>query len=143
MKLWQWNKVVYLSPARVFKTRPDWTSQIFTVLSSEPDNTLVPSGEKLTDLTSSEWPNKGNINKYEAYIYMKKYRQCVHHQHIPTIIYYNLAIKLLKYACCYRLISTFLCPNIYFIAYHNTFSDLDYLIMMTYYLYMLYFIKLN
>ena len=45
---------VCMSPLKVFKTRPDSASQIFTVLSLEPDSTLVPSGEKLTDVTSLE-----------------------------------------------------------------------------------------
>ena len=41
-----------LSPDSVWRTSPLSTFHIFTVLSNDPDTTLVPSGEKATELTS-------------------------------------------------------------------------------------------
>ena len=38
-------------------------SQIFTVLSSEPDATQVPSGEKATQRTRSEWPQSDDLTR--------------------------------------------------------------------------------
>ena len=43
-------------PVNVFKSVPEEVSQIFTVLSSDPDTIKLPQGEKLHVFTSSVWP---------------------------------------------------------------------------------------
>ena len=44
-------------PSSVCRAAPVTASQSLTVLSHEPEATVLPSGEKATELTSSEWPS--------------------------------------------------------------------------------------
>ncbi len=49
---------LFLITVKVFKSKGVLTSQIFTVLSSDPLAKNYPSGEKEIELILSEWPYK-------------------------------------------------------------------------------------
>ena len=49
---------ISISPDNVCSTSPLSALQIFTVLSLDPDTTLLPSADKATDVTQLAWPDK-------------------------------------------------------------------------------------
>ncbi len=69
---------ISISPDNVCSTSPLSALQILTVLSPDPDTTLLPSAEKATDVTSLVWPDKRYMSKktntsstYASYKYLQ------------------------------------------------------------------------
>ena len=96
---------ISISPDNFCSTSLLSALHILTVLSQDPDTTLLPSAENATDVTSLAWPdkrymsNKTNIlSTYASYIYLQTWSHnyslflCIHSLFLCTIICQILCI---------------------------------------------------